>query len=98
LQKQIKLLEYKIDYQFEKIFNPLADVKGLNKIYAAGIIAESGDITYFKNRDQYYNFTGLVPRFAQSGKFESKFNHMNKCGSSYLRHYFFQAAISLKRH
>jgi len=97
IEKQIKLLENKIDYHFNKIFNPLADVKGMNKIYAAGIIAESGDIEYFKNRGQYYNFTGFVPRFAQSGNFESKFNHMNKCGSSYLRHYFFQAAISMKR-
>jgi transposase len=96
LQKQIKILEQKIEYHFEKIFNPLDEVKGLNKIYAAGIIGESGDIDYFKNRDQYYNFTGFVPRFAQSGNFESKFNHMNKCGSSYLRHYFFQSAISLK--
>lgn len=98
IEKQIKILEAKIEYAFDKIFNPLAEVKGLNKIYAAAIIAESGDINYFKNRNQYYNFTGLVPRFAQSGKFESKFNHINKCGSSYLRHYFFQAAISLKRH
>lgn len=98
IEKQIAILENKINYHFEKLFNPLADVKGLNKIYAAAIIAESGDIDYFRNRDQYYNFTGLVPRFAQSGKFESKFNHINKCGSSYLRHYFFQAAVSLKRH
>jgi len=98
IEKQIHLLEYKIEYQFDRIFNPLADIKGMNKIYAAAIIAESGDIGYFKNRDQYYNFTGFVPRFSQSGKFESKFNHINKCGSSYLRHYFFQAAISLKRH
>jgi len=98
IEKQIAILENKIEYEFEKLFNPLEDVKGLNKIYAAAIIAESGEINHFKNRDQYYNFTGLVPRFAQSGKFESKFNHINKCGSSYLRHYFFQAAISLKRH
>jgi hypothetical protein len=97
LEKQIAILEHKITYRFDKKFNPLADVKGMNKIYAAGIVAESGDIDYFNNRDQYYNFTGFVPRFAQSGNFESKFNHMNKCGSSYLRHYFFQAAISLKR-
>ena len=97
LDKQITFLENKIDYHFDKIFNPLAEVAGLNKIYAAGIIAETGDIDYFKNRDQYYNFTDFVPRFAQSGNFESKFNHINKCGSSYLRHYFFQSAISLKR-
>ena len=98
IEKQITLLEHKIEYGFEQMFNPLADVRGLNKIYAAAIIAESEDIDYFKNRDQYYNFTGFVPRYAQSGKFESKFNHVNKCGSSYLRHYFFQAAISLCRH
>jgi transposase len=98
IEKQIAILENKITYQFEKMFNPLADVKGMNSIYAASIIAETGDIDYFKNRDQYYNFTGLVPRYAQSGNFESKFNHINKCGSSYLRHYFFQAAISLCRH
>lgn len=98
IEKQIAILENKIEYQFEKMFNPLADVKGMNNIYAAAIIAETGDIDYFKNRGQYYNFTGLVPRYSQSGKFESKFNHINKCGSSYLRHYFFQAAISLTRH
>jgi transposase len=97
IQKQIEILEYKIEYQFDNIFNPLAEIKGMNKVYAAGIIAESGDIGHFKNRDQYYNFTGLVPRYAQSGNFESKFNHINKCGSSYLRHYYFQAAISIKR-
>ncbi|MEA3514550.1 MAG: IS110 family transposase [Nanoarchaeota archaeon] len=98
LEKQSTLLENKIEYHFEKLFNPLDEVKGLTKLYAASIIAESGDINYFKNRGQYYNFTGLVPRYSQSGNFESKFNHINKCGSSYLRHYFFQAAISLKRH
>lgn len=65
IQKHIVILENKIDYHFEKLFNPLAEVKGMNKIYAAGIIAESGDIRHFKNRNQYYHFTGLVPRFAQ---------------------------------
>lgn len=97
LQEQIVLLDNKIEYNFEKIFNPLGEIKGMNKVFAAGIIAETGDISYFNNRNQYYNFTGLAPRFAQSGQFESKFNHINKCGSSYLRHYLFQAAIGIKR-
>ena len=92
IETQIAILENKIGYQFEKMFNPLVDVKGMNRIYTAAIIAESGDIDYFRNRGQYYGFTGFVPRYSQSGNFESKFNHINKCGSSYLRHCFFQAA------
>ena len=95
IQKQIKILEHKIEYRFNHIFNPLAEVKGLTFVYVAGIIAESGDITYFKNRGQYYNFTGLVPRHASSGQFVSKFNHINKCGSSYLRHYLIQSVLKL---
>ena len=73
-------------------------MKGLTNIYAAGIIAEAGDVAYFKNRGQFYNYTGLVPRHASSGQFVSKFNHINKCGSSYLRHYLIQAAMSLIKH
>jgi len=95
VQKQVKILENKIEYNFRAVFNPLAEVKGLTSIYAAGIIAESGDISYFRNRGQYYNFTGLVPRHASSGQFISKFNHINKCGSSYLRHYLIQAVMKL---
>ncbi len=95
IQKQIKIIDNKIEYRFKNIFNPLSDVKGLTFVYAAGIIAESGDISYFKSRGQYYNFTGLVPRHASSGQFVSKFNHINKCGSSYLRHYLIQAVMKL---
>ena len=80
IERQIRILEEKISYRFDNMFNPLADVKGMNRIYAAAIIAEIGDIDYFSNRNQYYNFTGFVPRYSQSGKFESKFNHINKCG------------------
>jgi len=98
IQKQIKIVENKIEYNFTKLFNPLSDVKGLTNIYSAGIIAESGDISYFKNRGQYYNFTGLVPRHASSGQFVSKFNHINKCGSSYLRHYLIQAVLKLTQY
>ena len=98
IEKQISILENKIEYEFGKLFNPLAEVKGLTKVYAAGIIAEAGDISYFRNRAQFYNFTGLVPRHSSSGQFVSGFDHINKCGSSYLRHHLIQAAITLILH
>jgi transposase len=97
LQKQIKFITSEIESHFDKIKSPLADINGISKIAAAGIISETGDIDSFKNRNQYYNYTGLSPRLSQSGNYESKFNHITKCGSSYLRHYLFQTAISMKR-
>jgi len=98
LDKQVKLLEKMIEQGMEDVFNPFEKVSGVTKISAAGIIAESGDINYFKNKHQYYNYTGLAPRFAQSGKFESANNRISKCGNSYLRYYIMHAALCMVRY
>lgn len=92
---QLQQIERLIEHEFEHIPNPFGRVKGLSNIMIAGIIAESGDFSYFRSRDQYYNFTGLPPRTAQSGNFQSSNNRMTKCGSSYLRYYLMQAARAL---
>lgn len=98
LNEQVEVLEKLIEQEMEQVFNPFENLKGITKISAAGIIAESGDVNYFQSKRQYYNFTGLVPRFAQSGKFESKNNHMSKCGNAYLRYYIMHAAICVVRY
>ena len=67
-------------------------------------LEDSERILYLVNQNKFtlLNFPcemGLKRYLVYNEKeYLKQFNHINKCGSSYLRHYFFQAAISLKRH
>jgi transposase len=75
----------------------LAFVPGIGPVFAAGIIAEIGDITKFNNQTAVSKYAGLTWRKKQSGNFTSDNTFLTKTGNKYLRYYLLEAAASVMR-
>jgi len=97
LDDQIKALDKAIANQIELIPNTLTSVKGIGKVYSAGIIAEIGDINRFPNQAALAKYAGLTWNQYQSGTFEAQNTRLIKSGNRYLKYYFCEAAFSLVR-
>ena len=50
LQKQVKEYDKAIEKQLQSIPQTLTSIKGIGNVYAAGIIAETGDINRFSGQ------------------------------------------------
>ena len=72
LQGQIKEYDKAIEKQFSTIPNTLTSVKGIGPVYAAGIIAEVGDISRFPSQASLAKYAGLAWTQNQSGGFEAE--------------------------
>ena len=59
LKDQLKLFDKAIEEHMKVIPNTLTLVKGIRPVYAAGIIAEIGDIKRFKNQAALAKFAGI---------------------------------------
>lgn len=66
-------------------------VPGVGRLSAATILAETGDITRFRNIDQLSSYAGLAPRVSQSGE-TVHHGHISKQGPPVLRWVLQQAA------
>ena len=53
-------------------YNSLLSIRGIGKVYAAGILAEIGSINYFKHNSNLAKYAGLYWNRTQSGKFEKE--------------------------
>ena len=91
IQKEIKELEIEIEKIIKELDPPTLSIKGIGSISCAGIIAEFGDITRFKNADAMVAFAGLEPSISQSGT-ETHTGKMVKHGSGHLRYYLMNVA------
>ena len=76
----------------------LTSIKGIGDVYAAGLIAEIGDIKRFKNHHALASYTGLIWSQSQSGEYESEETSRLNSGNKYLRYYFIQAADKVRQH
>ena len=83
---------------FKNQYNILTSIKGIGPVFAAGIIAEIGDINLFSDQSQVAKYSGLIWRLKQSGKFKSEETALTKSGNKYLRYYLVQAAQSIVTH
>ncbi len=74
LKKQIKDLEKSIVALFEIVSEVqcLKSIPGIGVVYAAGIVAEIGQIERFENEAQLAKYCGLYWKKNQSGNFESE--------------------------
>jgi acetyl-CoA C-acetyltransferase len=72
-------------------------VMGLGPVFAAGLIAEIGDINRFDNQASLAKFSGLAWTRHQSGSFEAQNAKLIRSGNRYLRYYFIEAANSVRR-
>jgi len=97
LQKQVKEYDKAIEKQLNVIPQTLTSIKGIGNVYAAGIIAETGDINRFTGQAALAKYAGLVWKKHQSGDFEAEDTALIKSGNRYLRYYLCEAANSLRR-
>lgn len=97
LKKQVKEYDKAIEKQLNAIPQTLTSIKGIGNVYAAGIIAETGDINRFTGQAALAKYAGLVWKQHQSGDFESEDTALIKSGNRYLRYYLCEAANSLRR-
>lgn len=76
----------------------LNSIDGIGPVFAAGMIAEIGDINTFHSQDALAKYAGLTWTRSQSGDFEADESRMTKAGNRYLRYYLGEAANSMKNH
>ena len=95
LDKEIVRLIDSLDNQYLTI---LTSIKGVGLVYAAGIIAEIGDISFFKDSDHLAAYCGLRWKRNDSGSKNSDYTKQPNSCNSYLRYYFVEATASVIRH
>lgn len=95
LQAQI-ITDLAIAKEIAHIPHSLGTIKGLGPVLCAGIIAEVGDVTRFKDQAALAKYAGLTWHVRRSGQFEAEETHMSKTGNPYLRYYLYEAANSLR--
>lgn len=100
MKKQIKTLDQSIQNLIVTIpeSQSLLSIPGVGPVYAAGIIAELGQIERFDNEAKIAKYAGLYWKRKQSGNFESERTVMTRTGNHYLRYYLVEAAGSVMRY
>ena len=98
LEGQIKVLDKQIAQLVTTFEHTLGSVKGIGPVFAAGILAEIGDIRRFPNEAALAKFAGLTWTRHQSGKFESEETRLTRSGNAFLRYYLVEAALSVTVH
>lgn len=76
----------------------LQSIGGIDPVFAAGIVAEIGNITVFHSSDALAKYAGLCWKQNQSVDFDGEDTTMTKAGNRYLRYYLGEAANSMKNH
>lgn len=97
-EQQLKAYDKLIEQAMIAIPNTLTSVKGIGPVYAAGIVAEIGDITRFKDQAALANYAGLSWPRIQSGNFEAERTHLVRSGNRYLRYYLIEAVNHVRQH
>lgn len=99
-EKQIKTIDEAIEKLVKGLDNQnqyksLISIPGIGPVYAAGILAEIGDVNVFKDDSALAKYIGLIWKEHQSGDFSSDTTRLSKAGNSYLRYYIIEAAGSV---
>ena len=97
LETQIKAFDRAISEQIKIIPNTLQSILGIGPVFAAGIIAEIGDINRFDNQAALAKYAGLAWTQYQSGNFEAQNTRLIKSGNRYLRYYLIEAVDSMRK-
>ena len=102
LEKEVKTLDKAIEKVVKALetheFQCASSIKGIGPVFAAGIIAEIGDITKFDNQASLAKYAGLTWRKKQSGNFTACETFLTKTGNKYLRYYLLEATNSILRY
>ena len=98
MEAEVKKLDRAIAQLTKTIPNTLQTVKGIGPVYAAGILAEIGEIDRFANHNALAKYAGLVWNQYQSGEYEAEETSRMRTGNKYLRYYLIQAADKVRRY
>ena len=79
------------------VYNILLSIRGIGKVYAAGIMAEIGNIDRFPHNSKLAKYAGLYWKRNQSGEFDSQDKKSSKKSNKYLRYYLIEATASCVR-
>lgn len=96
-QKQIKELERSIKRIMEGLTQTVETIPGIGPVFAAGILAEIGQIDRFEDESKMAKYAGLYWRKHQSGRFTAEDTSLTRQGNQYLRYYLVEAANSVRR-
>lgn len=98
LQNQIKEIDKAIERIMAGLTQTLQSIPGIGPVFAAGIIAEIGQIERFEDETKIAKYAGLYWRKHQSGRFTADDTSLSRNGNQYLRYYLVEAANSVRRH
>ena len=96
LEQQIRRIDRAITQEVKAFPAILTSIPGVGAVYAAGIVAEIGDIHRFPTDNALAKYAGLTWRQHQSGSFEADDLPLTRSGNTYLRYYLTQAANSVR--
>ena len=98
--KNIKELDKAIEQVIVVIpeYQCLTSIPGVGKVYAAGLIAEIGQIERFEDQTKLAKYAGLSWKVNQSGNYQSQNTPLTKQGNRYFRYYLVEAANSVKNY
>lgn len=99
LQKLIRRVDQAIAQQMEAIPQTIDTIPGIGPVFAAGIIAEIGDLARFDfNEAKVASYAGLKWPRSQSADFEAEDTPLSHSGNRFLRYYFCEAAQVVRLH
>lgn len=98
LTDTLKKLDDAIAKELAGFTTTLQTIPGIGPVYAAGILAEIGDIRYFPGHPQLAKYAGLIWDQHQSGDFVAEETRMSKEANAYLRYYLVEAANLVRQH
>ena len=98
LMQQLAPLDRRIATELARFPNTLLTVPGIGPVFAAGLVAEIGDVTRFADDDALAKYAGLWWPRRQSGSFAASDRPLSRAGNAYLRYYLCEAANSLRVH
>ncbi len=98
LNKQIDILDTEISKELGNFDDLILTIPGINKVSAAIIMAEIGNINKFNSPKKLVAFAGLDSKTYESGTYSLASGKISKRGSPYLRHILFLCANAAKLH
>lgn len=94
-----KQLDRAIGEQLERYPTTLSSIPGIGPVYAAGILAEIGDIACFGGDEaKVAKSAGLKWRKSKSAERQSEETPLTRRGNAYLGYYLCEAANSVRMH
>lgn len=97
LQRLVTRTETAIAEAIQAFPNTLETIPGIGPVYAAGMLAEIGDLARFAyDQAKVAKCAGLTWRQSQSGDFQAEVTPLSHTGNRYLRYYLCEGANSVR--